>query len=373
MPGNDPGTGAGGWSQESARGILLGAVRAAWEAGYQPADLIRVATRRLVNGDLTLLRLVVAAELDGYPPDTIDRRWRGQMDELGIEVRRACGRGGPPAVPWAEVATRAVPLLHLLHGLPRLAVLAPLPGAIQAVTAEGAAREVDPRILSRVRALLAKAESTTYPAEAETFTAGAQALMARHSIDTASIEARGDPGAAGPAAVRIGIDTPYDGPKTGLLTAVARANRCRNVWAKQLGFCTVVGFPADLQVVETLFTSLLVQATRAMTREGSRMDAAGRSRTRAFRRSFLLAFGQRIGERLSQARAQVEEDADEAAGQALLPVLAARDLEVERTLTGLFPRLARPRAHHITDWEGWSSGRAAADLADVGPQPRLPA
>ena len=33
-------------------------------------------------------------------------------------------------------------------------------------------------MLDRVRALLAKAESTTYPAEAETFTAGAQALIA---------------------------------------------------------------------------------------------------------------------------------------------------------------------------------------------------
>ncbi|MEP7036589.1 MAG: DUF2786 domain-containing protein, partial [Actinomycetota bacterium] len=36
---------------------------------------------------------------------------------------------------------------------------------------------IDEKVLSRIRALLAKAESSTFPAEAETFTAGAQALM----------------------------------------------------------------------------------------------------------------------------------------------------------------------------------------------------
>ncbi len=371
MAGNSTGAAGGTWSPESARGLLLGAVRASWEAGYQPADLIRAAARRLDGGDAALLREVVGAELAGYPPDTIDSRWRGQLAELGIDLPKPADPAGhrrSRAVPWAQVAARAVPLLHLLHGLPRLERLGPLPGAGPAPGAGGAGPGVDPRILSRVRALLAKAESTPYPAEAETFTAGAQALMARHSIDAALLDAGEAPRTSAPTAVRIGIDNPYEAPKTALLTAVARANRCRTVWAKELGFCTVVGFPADVQVAETLFTSLLVQATRAMTREGSRTDDTGRSRTRAFRHSFLLAYGQRIGERLSQTRARVE---GEAGGEALLPVLAARDLEVDRAMTELFPRLRRTRRRSITDWEGWSSGRAAADLADVGPRSRL--
>jgi hypothetical protein len=223
-----------------------------------------------------------------------------------------------------------------------------------------------------VRALLAKAESTPFPAEAETFTAGAQALMARHSIDTALLRATQEGPADAPTGVRIGIDSPYEGPKAVLLTAVARANRCRTVWAKALGVCTIVGFPADLQVVETLFTSLLIQATRAMTLEGSRSDSAGRNRTRAFRHAFLLAYAQRIGERLSQARARVEDEAAEGGGAALLPVLAARDVEVDRALKELFPRMSRSRPHRVTDLAGWSSGRAAADLADVAGQRRLP-
>mgnify|MGYP003491477332 CR=1 FL=1 len=40
----------------------------------------------------------------------------------------------------------------------------------------------DDKILDKVRALLAKAAGTEYPAEAEAFLAKAEALMARHAI-----------------------------------------------------------------------------------------------------------------------------------------------------------------------------------------------
>jgi hypothetical protein len=43
--------------------------------------------------------------------------------------------------------------------------------------------DLDQRMLDRVRALLAKAESTDFPQEADAFTARAQELMARHRID----------------------------------------------------------------------------------------------------------------------------------------------------------------------------------------------
>jgi hypothetical protein len=172
--------------------------------------------------------------------------------------------------------------------------------------------------------------------------------------------------------VRLGVDPPYESAKVSLLTAVASANRCRTVWTRSLSFCTVIGFGGDLEVVETLFTSLLVQATRAVTREGPRVDGGGRSRTRAFRHAFLLAFAQRIGERLAQESARLEHDAASGpGGQGLLPVLAARDAEVDRALGQLFPRLRYSRTSAVGDVEGWASGRAAADLADVGPSGRL--
>jgi hypothetical protein len=354
------------WSGPEVRGLVLRAVRTVWENGYQPADVLRVARRQLGEPDVALLRSVLAAELATYPRGTVDRRWLGQVaDPDGAQS------APPTAVPWTAVARRAEVLVPLLAGLPRLERLGLLPGSVP--EADGAtAAPVDARILERVRALLAKAESTTFPEEAETFTAGAQALMARHRIDAAMLEARRGGPRGGPDGVRLGVEAPYESAKVALLTAVASANRCRTVWTRSLGFCTVVGFAADLEVVETLFTSLLVQATRAVTREGPRVDGSGRSRTRAFRHAFLLAFAQRIGERLAQESARFEHDAASApGGEGLLPVLAARDADVDRVLAQLFPRVRYSRSTAAGDAEGWASGRAAADLADFGASDRL--
>jgi uncharacterized protein DUF2786 len=351
----------------SMEGLVLAAVRRAWEEGYQPADVLRVAARRLDRSDVALLRRVLAAELATYPPGTVDRRWLRQVGHEEIRPRDRL-----PEVSWARGASRAAVLLPLLGSLPRLERLGPLPGA--AVEAAPDGPEVDPRILERVRALLAKAESTTYPEEAETFTAGAQALMARHRIAAAMVEARGERRRDAPSAVRVGIDAPYESAKATLLTAVAVANRCRTVWTRSLGFCTAVGFAGDLDVVQTLFMSLLVQATRAMTREGPRVDAHGRTRTRAFRHAFLLAYAHRIGERLAEESSRQEhEAAAEPGGQQLLPVLAARGAEVDRTLAAPFPRMRHGRSSVVSDAEGWASGRAAADLADVAPHSGLDA
>ena len=66
---------------------------------------------------------------------------------------------------------------------------------------------------------------------------------------------------------------------------------------------TVVAHADDLDAIDMLFTSLLVQATRAMLAKGPHEDRFGRSRTRSFRQSFLVAFAGRIHERLVAATA----------------------------------------------------------------------
>jgi hypothetical protein len=231
---------------------------------------------------------------------------------------------------------------------------------------------VDERVLSRIRALLAKAESTGYPAEAEAFTAAAQERMARHSIDAAMLAATAPDSSGGPVGRRIGVDNPYESAKAVLLNAVAGANRCRSVWSRKLGFCTVIGFEPDLDAVETLFTSLLVQATAAMTSAGSGTGPGGRSRTRAFRQSFLMAYASRIGERLAGiTQAQTEAAAAEPGQGDLLPVLASRGAAVDDTVSTLFPTLTQTSTSAVTDAEGYWSGRGAADLASLGAGPQL--
>ncbi len=370
--------GVAGWSKVVERaltGHLIAAITATWREGWQPADLVRVARRQLRPGHVNLVRDTIAAELEGYAPATIDPRWTAQLAELDARVRwrpdqtHLRAAADAPGAAWGEVTTAALEVLDLLHSLPKLEMLSPPPGTARpsGAASHRQGQGIDERILARVRAMLAKAESTTFTAEADAFTAGAQALMARHCIDIALLAAVSPRGSDDPTGRRIGIDNPYDGPKAGLLAAVARANRCKAVWARHLGFSTVVGFPADLDAVEVLFTSLLIQATRTMTQSGSRNDAYGRSRTRAFRQSFLTAFAGRIGERLAETTgAQTAEAAAEHAGQNLLPVLAARDRVVEDAVTAMFPHLVNKTMGSVTDREGWAFGRSAADLANLG-------
>lgn len=131
-------------------------------------------------------------------------------------------------------------------------------------------------MLAKVRGLLAKAESTEFPEEAEALTAKAQQLMARHSIDAALLDAERDTRQV-PGGVRVGVDAPYEEPKVHLLQAVAQANRCRTVWSRNLGFSTVVGFAADVRAVELLYTSLLVQAQSAPRRWTTRWTNGSRN------------------------------------------------------------------------------------------------
>ena len=223
---------------------------------------------------------MIAAELSTHAPATVDPSWTDQVAEAEVSMwwpaelsSRPSVRPVPPRQ-LGRLRRTAIELLHLLGRLPQQEILMPIPGT--AIPSGPRPRqEVDERILARVRALLAKAESTSYPAEAVTFTAGAQALMARHSIDHALLAATGRAPADEPTGRRIGIDNPYEAPKATLLDAVASGNRSRSVWAKELGFATVVGYPTDLDTVEVLFTSLLVQAVAGMTKEGSRTYYGG--------------------------------------------------------------------------------------------------
>jgi len=217
-------------------------------------------------------------------------------------------------------------------------------------------------VLDRVRALLAKAESTEFAEEAEALTAKAQELMARHSIDAALLAAQ-HPASDEPVGRRLGTDRPYESAKALLLQAVADANRCRVVWSRELGFATVMGFPADLDAVELLYTSLLVQATTAVVQAGQRRNRYGQSRTRSFRQSFLSAYAIRIGQRLQEATDDISKVAA-AEAQNLLPVLAARNDAVNEAIDAIFPGLVSQRLR-ISDEEGWISGTAAADLASL--------
>ena len=91
--------------------------------------------------------------------------------------------------------------------------------------------------------------------------------MARHRIDRALLADAAPDEDTDVVGRRIGIDDPYASAKYLLLAGLADDNGARAVWSKSLGAATVFGVPVELDIIEELFTSLLVQATAAMQRE----------------------------------------------------------------------------------------------------------
>ncbi|WP_330348699.1 DUF2786 domain-containing protein [Streptomyces sp. NBC_00582] len=324
-------------------------VAAAWRRGWQPADVVRIARRDLDDVHVRVLAALIRAQA---PDDTArGPRWTAQLAELPAE---------PPA--RTDRFSHATTVLELYRLLLRLPALEPLQEP-----RPGPGRRSDSRMLTRIRALLAKAEATGYPQEAEALTAKAQELMARHSVDEALLDAQAtDPDA--PAACRIGVEPPYEQAKAMLLNAVADANHCRAVWNEPYGFSTVVGFEADLAAVELLHTSLLVQAQSAMAKAEAAQRAGGRKRTKTFRQSFLAAYAHRMGTRLGEVAAATESRA----GEDLLPVLATREVAVTAATDRMFPDTVTTRMRGITDEAGWTEGAEAADRAQVASRPRLP-
>lgn len=343
--------------------VVHEAIRAAWLHGWSPADLHEIARRRLDAAGVRYLDEAIVLESRQYSAASLHSRWRAELADISAGVARAVT--APQMWRWAAshsadeyaVIELVIQVLHMLGRLPRLQALLPLPGAHRQTSA--VAGEVEDKMLARVRALLAKAESTEYAEEAEALSSKAQALMVQHSLREAVADhERGRASVAG--ARRIWIDNPYVAAKVALVQAVAEANQCRTVWIKDLGCVVAVGAETDLHLVDLFTTSLLVQANRAMLLAGRCNDVRGQTRTKSFRLSFLVAYAARIGERLSAASssvtAQLQRDGR------LLPVLAARNSAADETFRRLFPATVAS-ALVAYDPVGSSAGRAAADTA----------
>lgn len=322
--------------------------------GWLPEDLHQATRRRVDEFARSFVLDTLAAYVEQFA--TVHPDWRDQLDEVG--AAHWWTEPEPHLTQWAakhiltpaEALTTVVEAVGFLMTLPDLTPVLPQPGA--ATPDRPAHHAVDEKKLSRVRALLAKAESSSFPEEAEALSAKAQELMTRYAFDRVLVEA-GEAGPDVPASRRIWLDTPYVDAKSLLVHVVAQANRCRAVFDARWDFVTVVGDENDLDSVTLLTTSLLVQATRAMI-----ADPAGRSR--AFRKSFLVSYATRIGERLEKAAAATLTTVPDA--DRLLPVLASHELKVNAAFTTLFPQVVG-KSVTVRSHEGWHAGRSAADRA----------
>lgn len=219
--------------------------------------------------------------------------------------------------------------------------------------------------LDVVRKLLAKAESAATPEEAETYTAKAVELMARHGIDAALLAAA-QPGHDEIGQVRLAMDDPYSAGKARLLAWTARALRCRAILHSARGgrvaAVTVFGFASDRERVELLYTSLLLQATGQLVR--LRPPWPGES-VAAYRRSWLYGFADAVQQRLRAAEERAAQAADIPGRPGVALVLADRSHRVEKAYEEAFPALGQARPVTFSG-SGFTHGTEAGRRADLG-------
>lgn len=232
--------------------------------------------------------------------------------------------------------------------------------------------------LATIRGLLAKAEATEFPAEAEAFTAKAAELMSRYAIDEAAVWAA-DRSSGSPTDRMINLHRPYLAQKAVLVAEVAAVFGCQAIRmmvgaSSPTELVSVVGYGSDLDVVEAMVTSLLVQAATAMVvDQPSGLTSSGAA---SFRRSHLMGFIETATSRLKeQHRSSIaEREAQRRTGAgpsgeaspSMAVVLADRGAEVTSEFRRRFPHIRHSRVSVGSSSHGRRSGQLAGSRADLG-------
>lgn len=217
--------------------------------------------------------------------------------------------------------------------------------------------------LDRVQSLLAKAEATTFPEEAEAFYAKAQEIIAAHGIDEALLAAKAGGAVEDVIWEVVYAEAPYASAKTVLWNVIAKANNCEMVLfgGGKRKAMRIYGFPSDIGATKALYASLSVYASRAMMAA----DVPPWDTPRAFRHAFMLSFASRIGRRLEEANASAVTEHVERTGESVGLVLVERREQVSTALAVDFPRLSTRRTSASSS-AGAGAGRSAADRASIG-------
>jgi hypothetical protein len=221
-------------------------------------------------------------------------------------------------------------------------------------------------LLGRVRKLLAKAEAEgVTAAEAEALTGKAAELMARYGIDRALLAAS-QPHTDTPADRMIDVPNPWAQVKAHLLGGLAGALRCSCVQLpRKTGAARihVFGYGSDLERVDILYTSLLLQMAHGLL---AVPVPHGVRSVRAWRRSWLLGYVSAVVSRVKAAEDRATDQArgEQAAGKSAALVLADRSLVVRRQCQQAYPITRTMKVTYTGS--GYRDGYAEGQRADVG-------
>jgi uncharacterized protein DUF2786 len=231
-------------------------------------------------------------------------------------------------------------------------------------------------VADKVRKLLAQAEDpAATPEEAQAFTMKAQQLMTKYAIQLAMVA---DAGRADElTATGWLVPGPYASHKVTLVSAVARSNDCRALYADLGGGrkrIEVVGFASDVEWVQTLSRSLDVQLASALAAGMRERPAHVHGRTYAV--GFIQGFIAEVQARLHRARqsavAAAEAEAArqprpaDGAGSSVALVLVRKRERVEQEFTVRFPSTRTVYSStRLRSWSGYEPGRAAGRRATI--------
>ncbi len=177
------------------------------------------------------------------------------------------------------------------------------------------------KVLGKIRALLDQAESTDYESEADAFINKAEQLMAKYDIEEALVAAAGKPTTDTIGRRRFYTDAGrYMGPRMQLFAGVAEAHGMTDRvqsrtyrYGKRQAVLEVWGYESDLEYLEMLVTSLLLQAGEAIHRPETvakmRSECFNGGQTVAWKNAFMLGFAYRVANRVRVARRDAEAEA----------------------------------------------------------------
>lgn len=219
------------------------------------------------------------------------------------------------------------------------------------------------QLIERIKALIAKAESSTFAAEADAFMAKAQGLIDAYAIEESNLKDF-DVGEVGHE--NLVLKGSYSAERSTIWAVVAEANRCRILnlrlyRSSKVSEVILVGHPQDREVVKLMAFSL---ETQALTRMKSLEISAGISPV-VTRRSFLRGFVMEIQRRL-QAQQRLRDSLDGPQGGSVSRALVQVGENVDRYVQDQFDVSVGRTRRALSDGEAYSTGRLAGANADVG-------
>ncbi|MFG3014249.1 DUF2786 domain-containing protein [Streptomyces cinerochromogenes] len=336
---------------------------------------LRTVRARVRRGDADAWRrwaLTSLAELAPDPEDLADLiSGSGEGGAGGREEREQDAAG--PGTPGPDAPDPDAP------GPDAPGPGAPGAGGSGPGAADASRRAMSPELLTKVKALLRKAEDPgATQEESRAFLDKAMELMAKYGIERAMLDEVGE--SVRPTDRMVDVQPPYAKEVRRLLSRIAQEMRCQSVLVDTRDNrrrLHLFGYESDIQASEVLFASLRLQMLAGADDAGRRHRPAGED-ARAYKRSWMLGFIREVTARIGAAQRAASEAADQGAadqgaadggthpsGRSVELVLAHRSAEVEAQLHQRYPKLGQARPTKFKGsgyWQGIADGR----LADIG-------